>query len=212
MKKELEEVIGKNKPKKPLTPFFKYLQIMRPNIIAKFPHYNTTEVVKLISQQWAEETAEYKQELHKKYNVEHKEYINKLIEYEKTLTSEDKSKLLALKYKVEAREEKLKHKKYLKSLGKPSKPATAFLLYVKQMMKTKENDTPCKVYMQYISSQWKNMTEVDKKQFVDEASQLMEKYREEKVNWMNKMIKEGHLNILPKYLSKLQSKKNSESE
>lgn len=212
MKKELEEVMLKDKPKKPLTPYFKYLQIMRPNIIAKFPNYTTTEVVKAIAQQWANETADYKQELHKKYNLEYKEYMNKLIEYEKTLTIEDKSKLLALKHKAEAEEEKLKHKKYLKSLGKPSKPPSAFLLYVRQMMKSRDSDTPCKVYVQSISSQWKNMTEVDKKQFADEATQLMKKYYEDKVNWVNKMIKEGHSDVVPKYLLKRQSKVDRKSE
>ncbi|XP_047361823.1 transcription factor A, mitochondrial [Vespa velutina] len=151
-KKNLERDLFPNKPRKPLTPFFKYMKIMRPSIVNEFPEYKSTKIVKEISARWALEDPEYKFKLNKEYDTEYKEYMMKVIEYEKSITPEQREQHFIFQDG--------------KLLGKPKRPPSAFILYMLNMIKTNNSITKNKEYIKQLSIQWKAMNEQDKKHVI----------------------------------------------
>lgn len=185
-KKNLERDLFPNKPRKPLTPFFKYMKIMRPSIVNEFPEYKSTKIVKEISARWALEDPEYKFKLNKEYDTEYKEYMMKVIEYEKSITPEQREQYMMIK----KMNNKKKENKDGKLLGKPKRPPSAFILYMLNMIKTNNSITKNKEYIKQLSIQWKAMNEQDKKQFINQAVKLMDQYNKEKEEWNQKRTKE----------------------
>ncbi|XP_035738719.1 upstream-binding factor 1-like protein 1 [Vespa mandarinia] len=185
-KKSLERDLFPDKPKRPLTPFFKYMKIMRPSIVNEFPEYKSAKIVKEISARWALEDPEYKFKLNKEYDTEYKEYMMKVIEYEKSITPEQREQYMLIK----KMSDKKKEYKDVKLFAKPKKPPSAFILYMVSMMKTKNSTIKNKEYVKQLSIQWKAMNEQDKKQFMNQAVKLMDQYNKEKEEWNQKITKE----------------------
>lgn len=53
-KKSAEDKLGLDKPKRPLTPFFKFLAQMRPALLAKNPGISSKEAITWTSKHWQE--------------------------------------------------------------------------------------------------------------------------------------------------------------
>lgn len=53
-KKSAEEKLGIEKPKRPLTPFFKFMTQMRPALLAKNPGISSKEAIAWSSKHWQE--------------------------------------------------------------------------------------------------------------------------------------------------------------
>lgn len=51
-KKSAEEKLGLDKPKRPLTPFFKFIAQMRPALLAKNPGISSKEAIAWTSKHW----------------------------------------------------------------------------------------------------------------------------------------------------------------
>lgn len=51
-KQSAENKLGIEKPKRPVTSFFKFLKQVRPTLIAKNPTTSATEIIKIASQHW----------------------------------------------------------------------------------------------------------------------------------------------------------------
>lgn len=81
------------------------MKAMRPSIVNEFPKYKSTEIVKEISARWAVEDPEYKFKLNKEYDTEYKEYMVKVIEYEKALTPEQREKYMMTKKSYDKKRE-----------------------------------------------------------------------------------------------------------
>ncbi|KAF7388182.1 hypothetical protein HZH66_010949 [Vespula vulgaris] len=190
--KQLENEFFPNKPKKPLTPFFKYMKIMRPSIVNKFPGYKSSDIVKELSARWALEDPEYKFKLNKEYDTEYKEYMVKLIEFEKTITPEQRENYMNMRKNINKRKES---KEDVTLLGKPKRPPSAFILYMLNQMKVQKPVIKTKEYLKQLSIQWNTMNERDKQQFIDQAGKLMDQYNKEKVEWKQNKIKESHKKV-----------------
>lgn len=53
-KKSAEDKLGLDKPKRPLTPFFKFMAQMRPALLAKNPGISAKEAITWTSKHWHE--------------------------------------------------------------------------------------------------------------------------------------------------------------
>ncbi|KAI4502825.1 hypothetical protein M0802_001869 [Mischocyttarus mexicanus] len=105
-KKFVENSLFPNKPKRPLTPFFRYMKEIRPRITSEYPGHKSSDIVKLISQRWATEDPGYKFKLNKEYDIEYKEYMNKIVEYEKTITPEQREHYIMTKRNINKKKDK----------------------------------------------------------------------------------------------------------
>ncbi|XP_015174282.1 PREDICTED: transcription factor A, mitochondrial [Polistes dominula] len=190
-KKFVEDSLFPNKPKRPLTPFFRYMKEIRPRVVSEYPGHKSNEIVKLISQRWASEDPGYKFKLNKEYDIEYKEYMNKIVEYEKTITPEQREHYIMTKKNLN----KKKDKQATQLPGKPKKPPSAFILYMLHVKSTQQSTVNNREFLKMLSIQWKTLNEQDKKQFVDQAASLMEQYNKDKIEWEQKMMKETYQNM-----------------
>nr|CAD7431511.1 unnamed protein product [Timema monikensis] len=145
-KQTLEEKLGiPVKPKKPLTPFFRFMGQIRPMVAQQHPGARVTDHTKIIAQQWKELEPPAKQKLEEEFKKEMIHYLAVRVSYENSLTDQQKKDLQKAKEeKVESKQQKrLKMKK--KELGKPKKPLSAFLIFFQEKANLR-GDTPFKEY------------------------------------------------------------------
>lgn len=96
--KTVEEKLGiPPRPKKPLTPYFRFLQTMRPTVVKENPTLKTVEVVQRCAQKWLETDDATKTKLNDEYQKEKVTYIKRRSDYEKLLTDEQKENLKIVK-------------------------------------------------------------------------------------------------------------------
>lgn len=99
--KTIEEKLGlPPRPKKPLTPYFRFLQTARPAITKENPKLSVIEVVQRCAQKWMETDESTKAKLNDEYQQEKIVYIKKRSDYEKNLTEEQKDNLKIIKKDV----------------------------------------------------------------------------------------------------------------
>nr|CAD7259583.1 unnamed protein product [Timema shepardi] len=144
-KQTLEEKLGiPVKPKKPLTPFFRFMGQIRPMVVQQHPSARVTDHTKIIAQQWKKLEPPAKQKFEEEFKKEMIHYIAVRVSYENSLTDQQKMDLQKAKEKkVESKQQRqLKMKK--KELGKPKKPITAFLMFFQEKAKLR-GDIPFKM-------------------------------------------------------------------
>lgn len=111
-RKTVEEKLGlPQRPKKPLTPYFRYLMTTRPAIMKENPNFKSVEAVQLCAQKWAEVDEATKKKLTDEYQKEKITYVKKRADYENSLTTEQKDSLKIVKQDIIESKEKRIYRK-----------------------------------------------------------------------------------------------------
>ncbi|XP_013200914.1 transcription factor A, mitochondrial [Amyelois transitella] len=193
--KSAEERLGIEKPKRPLTPFFKFMAQMRPALLAKNPGITSKEAIVWSSKHWQELDAGTKAQMAKEYEKDLEDYRKIKEIYESSLTEEQKEEISRLKEEMAAAKEKRKLKAEYKELGRPKKPMSSYFLYIKS-----RNDIfqgkQLKEYQKKIREDWLKLPESEKLKYEKQAQQLMEKYRKDIEAWELKMISIGRTDLV----------------
>lgn len=109
LKQEMRQLLDKlnipQRPKKPLTPYFKFLSQYRETVKKDNPGLKITEIAKKCSAVWKSLPDSEKVNYEKQYKEELEGYTSKYLAYESQLTPEQRSALQI------AKEEKLKENK-----------------------------------------------------------------------------------------------------
>lgn len=110
----IEERLGlPPRPRKPLTPFFRYMMSARPKVQIEKPEMSAMEISKLVAKTWAGFTEQQKMKYSLEYEQEKKEYKVKAAQYELRLTTDQKEDIeLAKEYLLE-KKAKLINKKVI---------------------------------------------------------------------------------------------------
>nr|CAD7403500.1 unnamed protein product [Timema poppensis] len=107
-KQTLEEKLGiPVKPKKPLTPFFRFMGQIRPMVVQQHPGAKVTDYTKIIAQQWKKLEPPAKQKFEEEFKKEMIHYIAVRVSYENSLTDQQKKDLQKAKeQKVESKQQR----------------------------------------------------------------------------------------------------------
>jgi uncharacterized secreted protein with C-terminal beta-propeller domain len=84
---------------------------IRPKIAKENPQLNTVEVIKLCAKQYSLIDEAKKQKFELEFQKEQKEYLKKRVEYENTLTEEQKEEIKAAKVAKVEKKERIEYKK-----------------------------------------------------------------------------------------------------
>lgn len=103
------------RPKKPLTPYFRYMIDQRPLVAKANPKLSITEAVSICAKQWTSCDEATKKKFLVEYMKEKEEFVKKRAEYESTLTAEEKSAIQSVKGDVVRSKEKRAYKKVPKT-------------------------------------------------------------------------------------------------
>lgn len=196
--KTLEERLGlPPKPKKPLTPYFRYMQQMRPVILEQNPKIALPELVKLIASKWEQVDDKTKMKLQEDFKKDQVLYIEKRAQYDSKLSDEQRRDLKHLKQEISDAKERRAVKKRIKELGKPKKPLSAFLRFLgKERKFTPQGTETFREWQQKVVDKWTRLTEAEKDVYKAESKKEMEVYKQEISKWEEKMIRLGHIDVV----------------
>jgi len=196
--KSLEEKLGLPlRPKKPLTPYFRYLVEVRPEMTKNNPKLSTLEIVQECAKKWANVDESTKQKLLIDYMKDKEQYIKQRAQYESKLTDEQKYEIEAAKQDLVESREKRAYKKKLRETGKPKKPASGFLRFLREAYaKNDRGGLENKEFLKKMANDWNMLPEEKKKVYNDEAKAEGILYRQELAKWELKMIRLGNLDLV----------------
>ncbi|XP_046407738.1 transcription factor A, mitochondrial-like isoform X2 [Ischnura elegans] len=107
------------KPKKPLSPYFRFMAEMRPDLKKSHPDCKVTELAKFLGDKWEKFPQETKQRYLENYRKDMIVYVDAKNKYEMQLTDDQKQLLKRAKEEMVAAKENRKLKKeWVSKLGK----------------------------------------------------------------------------------------------
>lgn len=107
------------------------------------------------------------------------DYIKQRSSYESTLTDEQKHEVKQLKREIAANRERNEQRKKVRSLGKPKRAASAFLLYLNDV-KANHPRTPPQTYREWqtqCADKWNALDDSEKAKYFDISTKNIAKYR-----------------------------------
>lgn len=191
-----EKIYIPPKPKRPLTPYFKYMVKTRPELIKEKPNLKFTEIVREMSVRWEKVDPKVKETFMLEYNKEQEVYAKQRLEYDTQLTVEQKNALKQLRLQKREDKEKRQYRKKCRDNERPKKPCSAFVLYIKSQLPQRDATQEFINFQRQMAAKWKTMTDTEKKPFVDEMLEQMKEYQKLMTDWEEKMIKLGNTDIV----------------
>ncbi|KAH8316030.1 hypothetical protein KR074_009000 [Drosophila pseudoananassae] len=197
--KTLEEQVGlPPRPKKPLTPYFRFMRDQRPKLIAANPKLSTIEAVRQLSKSWSEADVKLKERLQTEYKKDQQIYLEQRTKYDATLTEEQRAEIKQLKQDIVEAKERRQLRKRVKELGRPKKPASAFLRFIASE-RTNTPQGPQQTYRdwhQKTTAKWSRFSDSEKEVYMQESRKELEIYRKAISVWEEKMIRLGHIDVV----------------
>jgi len=193
--KSVEEKLGLSaKPKRPLSPYFRFMVKTRPSVVENNPNVRSTELVKILADIWTTLDATKKESFSMGYKDEMLKYYNDLTKYEKNLSEDDISKIIQTKAQIKVRKMELIQKKKKRELGKPKKILNGFIRYLQAQTDRQPNEE----YLNFVSrtsTKWKTLTETEREKYKPTV-QERENYKKELLLWEKEMRNLGHYDVV----------------
>ncbi|CAH2092759.1 unnamed protein product [Euphydryas editha] len=194
-KKSAEARLGIEKPKRPLTPFFKFMTQMRPALLAKNPGISSKEAIAWSSKHWQELDNETKTQMLKEYEKDLEDYKKIKEIYESSLTEQQKEDIKRVKEEMAVAKEKRRLKAEYKEMGRPKKPMSSYFLYAQSRNDTfKSNEL--KEYQERVKRDWLKLPESERVKYEKQAQELMNKYKKDLEAWELKMLSIGRSDLV----------------
>ncbi|XP_045451698.1 transcription factor A, mitochondrial [Melitaea cinxia] len=194
-KKSAEAKLGIEKPKRPLTPFFKFMTQMRPALLAKNPGISSKEAIAWSSKHWQELDNETKAQMLKEYEKDLEDYKKIKEIYESSLTEQQKEDIKRVKEEMAAAKEKRKLKAEYKEMGRPKKPMSSYFLYAQSRNETFKSNN-LKEYQERVKKDWLKLPESERTRYEKQAQELMNKYKKDLEAWELKMLSIGRSDLV----------------
>lgn len=174
--KSLEEKLGlPAKPKKPSSPYFRFMNEMRPTLQAKNPKLKPTELVVTLSKMWKTVDAVKKEQLSQAYEEDMAKYSVQLARYKSNLSKEDIEKIEEAKFGKKERKSVLSQQKKCRDLGKPRKPPSSFLRFL-QLQSDRQPQEKYIDFVKRVGLRWQALSD-DQKLKYRVSEEIEEKYR-----------------------------------
>ncbi|XP_062125674.1 transcription factor A, mitochondrial [Drosophila sulfurigaster albostrigata] len=197
--KSLEEQVGlPPRPKKPLTPYFRFMREMRPKLAAKDPNISTVQIVQELSRRWVDVDAKLKERLQAEYKKDQESYVEQRAKYDAKITDEQRAELKQMKQDISDAKERKQLRKRVKELGRPKKPASAFLRFVaSERLNTPQTaQQTYREWHQKATAKWSRLSDEEKAVYMQESRKELDHYKKAISIWEEKMIRLGHIDVV----------------
>lgn len=179
-----------DKPKRPLNPYMLFAVEKRINILKENPNLKSVDVCKKVAQEWKTVTEDQKAKYQEKYKKEQEIYDQEVLDYNISLTEEQREALHAAGMEKKQEKKKRKLTKLIKENHKPKKPPGPYLLYLKEQSQIK--NIPINILMKSTKDEWSKVPESEKQRFKNDYLKEVAKYEIELNKWEQKMMADGH--------------------
>jgi len=215
------------RPKKPLSSFFKYLQSVEDDLKIEFPDIKRKDLVKVAGERWNNIDPQEKAIYISEYKSSKRDYNLKMREYFERV--EDDSGFLKWKMELDRQyqhsdsesdikraardlsylekyhqvydesradyEEKKKEfsqlKKARKRAGAPTRPVSAYTIFIKDYYKNLINPGPLSVTSKAAALEWKSMDKARKMEYENRFQESLLIFQEQFTVWAERMVEEG---------------------
>lgn len=197
------------KPKRPLSAYFRFLIQERPIISKEYPHLKQTEVTRRVAQKWANSDESVKSQLLDDFRKDQETYRNAIEKYDSQLSDEQKESIQKEQNRIKSKKVKSVLKKKKESLNKPKKPMNAFFLFGDDL-RPKYKNSSITEFTRIAKEKWSKLSESDKEEYKTKAAKLLEQYKIDLMEWEKRMIADGELDVVRNAnLNKKRSKKDN---
>jgi len=193
-------------PKKPAGPYAQFVSEEFGKVKKRYPAMNAPAIMKQLGQDWAKVPLGKKESLLSKYEAEKVKYQKQM----DLLPPEAVERAIQEKQdkKVAAASQELK--KLLKSLEKPKRPASGYLLYIEAQRPKLPKGLSAAAAMKQLATEWNAMPENKKAPFEAKKDLLKTEYERAMKIWNAKMVREGKMEEVNVLQEKLSALKNPE--
>ncbi|KAG4069800.1 hypothetical protein HA402_006815 [Bradysia odoriphaga] len=186
VRKSVEKIMGP-RPKQPLPPYFRFVQQIRPQVIAEHPHLKAKYLYNIFSDKWRSLDPEQKAIFSAEFKSDMREYEKEIWKYNRKINGDD---LKRVQKEIQDSEDKKQIKYYreeARKLNKPKRPASAFAKFL-QSQSDRAGGGSTKEYMQRMSLKWWSLSETERNKYKTKPEEL-ENYKKSTQTWEENITK-----------------------
>ncbi|NXT22305.1 TFAM factor, partial [Syrrhaptes paradoxus] len=185
------------RPKRPLTAYFRFLKENHSAFRQKNPEMSNMELVKKIAGAWKELPASQKQAslylcfvYEEATKIDLQRYGEQLAAYKAQLTPAQAAALKEEKRKRLAKRRSFRAKRELTVLGKPKRPRSGFNIFVSENFQESEGVSPA-AKLKKLFDTWQKLSSSQKQPYLQLAEDDKVRYKNEMKSWEAKMVELG---------------------
>ncbi|CAN0234535.1 unnamed protein product [Bubo scandiacus] len=183
------------RPKRPLTSYFRFLKENHSGFRQKNPEMSHMELMRKIAGAWRALPASEKQVYEEARKTDWRTYEEQLATYKAQLTPAEAEALREEKRRRLARRRLFKAKRELTVLGKPKRPRTGFNIFVSEHFKESEGISPVAKLKQLFDG-WQKLSDSQKQPYLQLAEDDKVRYENEMTLWETKMVELGREDLV----------------
>ncbi|XP_021391250.1 transcription factor A, mitochondrial [Lonchura striata] len=193
------------RPKRPLTAYFRFVMDNRPAFREKNPEVSNTELIKKLAGAWRELPASQKQVYEEALKTDWKRYGEQMAAYKAQLTPAQAAALKEERRKQLARRRSIRAKRELNLLGKPKRARSGFNIFLSENFQESEGSSPV-AKLKKLFDTWKKMSASQKQPYLQLAEDDKVRYENEMKSWEAKMIELGREDLVRSKKQRLKKK------
>ncbi|NXS09787.1 TFAM factor, partial [Neodrepanis coruscans] len=193
------------RPKRPLTAYFRFVMENRPVFREKNPEANSVELTKKLAGAWRELPASKKQVYEEARKTDWKKYGEQLAAYKAQLTPAQAAALKEERKKQLAKKKLIRAKRELAVLGKPKRPRSALNIFVSEKFQEVEGITPV-AKLKKLYDTWQSLSTSQKQTYLQLAEDDKVRYENEMKSWEAKMMELGREDLVRSKKRRLKKK------
>ncbi|XP_050754884.1 transcription factor A, mitochondrial [Gymnogyps californianus] len=183
------------RPKRPLTAYFRFLKENRSTFRQKNPEMSNVELVKKIAGAWKELPASQKQVYEEARKTDWQRYEQQLAAYKAQLTPTQAAALKEERRRRLAKRRSFRAKRELTVLGKPKRPRSGFNIFVSENFQESEGISPAAKLKQLFDA-WRKLSSSQKQPYLQLAEDDKVRYENEMKSWEAKMVELGREDLI----------------
>ncbi|XP_060521263.1 transcription factor A, mitochondrial-like isoform X2 [Cylas formicarius] len=193
-KEKLENLHLPDKPKRPTTPYLKFINEHRAIVKEENPEFKPTEVVKKCAQLWNSSSSSVREKYMQTFKEELKQYTAKVKTYSASLTEEQQQLLKEIEKEKKHDKQRRLQRQLFRESNKPKKPQTPYNLFLSE--KSKMTNKSIKVLMSELKGEWAQLPDREKDKYQFQYLKEKERYEREIAAWEEKMLREGRSDMV----------------
>ncbi|NXU51371.1 TFAM factor, partial [Turnix velox] len=183
------------RPKRPLTAYFRFLKEKRPDFKLNNPDLSNPELVKKLAGAWRDLPASQKQVYEDARRTDWQKYSQQLAVYKAQLSPAQAAVLEEERRNRLAKRRSLKAKREMTVLGKPKRPRSGFNIFVSENFQESEGVSPM-AKLKHLFDTWKKLSSSQKQPYLQLAQDDKVRYENEMKSWEAKMVELGRKDLL----------------
>ncbi|XP_030807533.1 transcription factor A, mitochondrial [Camarhynchus parvulus] len=193
------------RPKRPLTAYFRFVMDNRTAFREKNPEVSNTELIKKLAGAWKELPASQKQVYEEARKTDWIRYGEQLAAYKAQLTPAQAAALKEERRKQMARRRSIRAKRELTLLGKPKRARSGFNIFLSENFQQTEGNSPV-AKLKKLFDTWQKMSASQKQPYLQLAQDDKVRYENEIKSWEAKMIELGREDLVRSRRQRLKKK------